>query len=136
MTSGGHTMTEGWNLQLQGRVRELEADLAEAERHIAAVTGDMKSSVRWTLATGFLKKMAAKRALRAEVAKDMADLLEQAGASEGRQPEPSPASTSLTEATDRVIEAGAIAGYLFTRQQAEGIARAALSQDAEDMATR
>lgn len=77
MTDGGHTMTEGWNLQLQGRVRELEADLAEAERHIAAVTGDMKSSVRWTLATGFLKKMADKRARRAEIARDVAAVLEQ-----------------------------------------------------------
>lgn len=36
MTSGGLTMTEGWNLQLQGRVRKLE----EALRPFAAIAGD------------------------------------------------------------------------------------------------
>lgn len=79
MTSGGLTMTEGWNLQLQGRVRDLEADLAEAERHLRAVLDNMRSPAHWTLADGFLKKMAVKRQQTAERDKDLAAFLEQEG---------------------------------------------------------
>jgi hypothetical protein len=76
MTNGGHTMTEGWNLQLQGRVRELEADLAEAEKHLRAVLDNMRSPAHWTLADGFLKKMAAKRECAAAQAKAIDAFLE------------------------------------------------------------
>lgn len=77
MTSGGHTWTEGWNLQLQGRVRDLEADLAEAERHLRAVLDNMRSPAHWTLADDFLKRMADKREKAAAQAKDIDAFLEQ-----------------------------------------------------------
>jgi hypothetical protein len=76
MSNGGHTMAEGWNLQLQGRVRDLEADLAEAERHLEAV---VRSSAGRTLAHRFLKRMAAKRERAAAQAKDIDAFLTQEG---------------------------------------------------------
>ena len=75
MTSGGHTMTEGWNLQLQGRVRELEADLDQAEQILRDVTKDMQNSVELRLAVLFLQGMDDKRARRAAIAKDVEAVL-------------------------------------------------------------
>lgn len=107
MTSGGHTMTEGWNLQLQGQVRDLEADLAEAERFIAVLCdpGNRILSVERTLARAFLKSMAAKREQAAAQAKDIDALLEQEGASEAEEQDksrhrdlhPSPAGAGRDE---------------------------------------
>jgi hypothetical protein len=80
MTSGGHTMTEGWNLQLQGRVRDLEMDLAWAEKHLNKLTqyGVMRPSpAEFALARGFLKKMADKRARAVAQAKGIDAFLEQ-----------------------------------------------------------
>lgn len=74
MTSGGLTKTEGWNLQLQGRVRDLEADLAEAEKHLSRLTqyGVMRPGPAYfALARGFLKKMQAKREKADAQAKDI-----------------------------------------------------------------
>jgi hypothetical protein len=79
MSDGGHTFTEGWNLQLQGRVRDLETDLAEAERQLRAVLDNMRSPAHWTLADGFLKKMAAKRRQAAAQARAIDAFLEQEG---------------------------------------------------------
>jgi hypothetical protein len=79
MSDGGYTKTEGWNLQLQGRVRELEADLAEAEKHLRAVLDNMRSPAHWTLADGFLKKMADKRRRAAAQARAIDAFLEQEG---------------------------------------------------------
>ncbi len=72
MTSGGHTMTEAWNLQLQGRVRDLEADLAEAERHINGLIGASSTpqAIR-NSAAQFLRKMADKLACLAAQAAEI-----------------------------------------------------------------
>lgn len=78
MTSGGYSMTEAWNLQLQSRVREMEADLAEAEKHLTRLTqyGIMRPGpAEFDLARGFLKKIAAKRKQQAESVRDLEDLL-------------------------------------------------------------
>jgi hypothetical protein len=76
MTSGGHTMTEGWNLQLQGRVRDLEADLAEALGCIDTLSrGRLAPTAR-----AFLKKMADKRTRATRIARDIDALLLQEGA--------------------------------------------------------
>lgn len=91
MTSGGLSMTEGWNLQLQGRVRELEADLAQAEQLLRDVTRDMPNSVELRLTVLFLHGMDEKRARRAAIAKDVEDFLASEGLDAGP---PSEASTT------------------------------------------
>jgi hypothetical protein len=75
MSDGGYSKTEAWNLQLQGQVRELQADLAEAERRLLALTDDMRSSAQWTLARGFLARMEDKRQRAALQAADIERLL-------------------------------------------------------------
>ncbi|MBS0219181.1 MAG: hypothetical protein JSR91_00415 [Proteobacteria bacterium] len=75
MSSGAMSMAEAWNLQLQGKVQDLELDLAEAERLLKNLTDDMRSSVHWTLARGFLKRMDAKRRRLAEIAADVEHVL-------------------------------------------------------------
>lgn len=79
MTSGGLTMNEGWNLQLQGRVRELEVDLGQAEQLLRDVTKDMRNSVELRLVVLFLKEMEDKRARREAIAKDVAAVLAETG---------------------------------------------------------
>jgi hypothetical protein len=72
MTSGGHSMAEAWNLQLQGRVRDLERDLAEAERHLCVLTTTERRGDReFVLARAFLAAMAVKRTRAAQIAKDV-----------------------------------------------------------------
>jgi hypothetical protein len=75
MSDGGYSKTEAWNQQLQGQVRELQADLAEAERRLLALTDDMRSSAQWTLARGFLARMEDKRQRAALQAADIERLL-------------------------------------------------------------
>jgi len=79
MTSGGLTMAEGWNLQLQGRVRELEADLEQAEQLLRDVTKDMQNSTELRLAVLFLQGMDDKRAKRAAIAEDVEEFLKAEG---------------------------------------------------------
>ena len=71
MTSGGLSKAEGWNLQLQGRVRDLEADLAEAELRLDDL---LKSGApACARARAFLRQMEAKR----QRAKEQADEIDQ-----------------------------------------------------------
>lgn len=81
MTDGGYTKTEGWNLQLQGRVRELEADLATAERHLRTVaiwTPSQPTHADLLLAQCFLKELEAKRDRAKQIAADIEALLGEA----------------------------------------------------------
>jgi hypothetical protein len=75
MSDGGYTKTEAWKLQLQGQVRALQADLAEAEKRLRDLTGDMRSSAKWTLACAFLERMEIKRRHAREQAVDIERLL-------------------------------------------------------------
>ncbi len=77
MSSGGHTMAEGWNLQLQGRVRDLEADLAEAEKLLTGFANGLGGVTYCGQARAFVRKIAAKRERAAAQAKDIDAFLEQ-----------------------------------------------------------
>jgi hypothetical protein len=72
MTSGGLTQTEGWNLQLQGRVRDLEADLASAEKHIATLTAFWMDNAGWTKACEGARAFLAQRAADRQRAQEQA----------------------------------------------------------------
>jgi hypothetical protein len=75
MTDGGHTMTEAWNLQLQGQVRDLKADLAMAEKHLETLAGFYMENADWRTAAEaavvFLQNLATKRANAADQAKEI-----------------------------------------------------------------
>jgi ATP/maltotriose-dependent transcriptional regulator MalT len=75
MTSGDYTVTEAWNLQLQMRVRELEGDLAEAERRLRAMTEALNPKHQTALALKFLARMQEKRRRSAEQAAAVEALL-------------------------------------------------------------
>lgn len=78
MTSGGHSMTEGWNLQLQARVRDLETDLAAAEKCLTDLMGFSNTASRGR-AREFLRRMAKKRADRAAAIRDVQALIDETG---------------------------------------------------------
>lgn len=83
MTSGGLTQTEGWNLQLQGRVRDLETDLASAEQHIATLTAFWMDNAGWTKACESARAFLAQRAADRQRAHDQAASIDAFLAEEG-----------------------------------------------------
>jgi len=97
MTDGGYTRAEAWNLQLQGRVRDLEADLAAAERLLLLVIVQRGKFDR-NLAKNFVNTLSAKRRRTQEQAVDIAELLEETLPEEAGKPERSePASEPAEE---------------------------------------
>ncbi len=93
MTSGGYTMTEGWNLQLQGQVRDLTAALATAEQILRDVTKDMKNSPELRIAILFLEEQDEKRRVAAAQAADVETLL-------NAEPDASPAIKGAATAAE------------------------------------